>query len=104
MLLIGEDVPQGVLIRDDELILSYATRGMEPIRGFMEFVNGSIAVLQKYSNAKVIIGGRNRCAYSYGPKDKSKQWKEVAISEYEEKTDRQSKVYGADEVAITEIY
>ena len=57
---------------------------MEPIRGLW-FVNGSIAVLQKCSNAKVIIGGRNRCAYSYGPKDKSKGWKEVAISEYEEK-------------------
>lgn len=81
--LYSEEIAKGIVINKDELILSYATRGMEPLRGFMEFVRGSIEVLKTYKKAKVIIGGRDRCAYSYGPLN-FETWKAEAVTLYKE--------------------
>ena len=81
--IIGEDMKEPVLIKSTEKILSYATRGMEPIRGFMEFVDGSINALKSNVVSRVIIGGRDRCAYSYRPKGEL-SWKELAIKKYKE--------------------
>ena len=48
----------------------------------MEFVDGSINALKSNVVSRVIIGGRDRCAYSYMPKVNCQ--KELAIKKYKE--------------------
>ena len=52
-----------LVLKQDDLLLSYATRGMEPMRGFPQFMRGLPELLKKIPNLKVLIGGRDRSAY-----------------------------------------
>ena len=45
------------------LRLTYATRGMEPMRGFPEFVEALPLLLRRHSNLEVVIAGDDRVAY-----------------------------------------
>ncbi len=45
------------------LRLTYATRGMEPMRGFPEFIQAIPKLLDSYSNLEVVIAGEDRVAY-----------------------------------------
>ena len=58
-----------VCIEPKDLLLSYATRGMEPLRGFPEFMRTLPSLLSEFPNLKVIVGGRDRSAY--GPEASS---------------------------------
>lgn len=48
---------------DDRLRLTYATRGMEPMRGFPEFVEALPPLFERFSNLEVVIAGDDRVAY-----------------------------------------
>ncbi|TCO74047.1 glycosyltransferase [Rhodovulum euryhalinum] len=73
------DVP-GVALPDDAEIVSYATRGMEPTRGFPEFMR-AVAVLQaRRPRLHVVIGGQDRVAYGAQPTD-GKGWKARMLDE-----------------------
>ena len=75
----GED--NALTINKGELLLTYATRGMEPLRGFPEFVRAIPTLLEKLPNLKILIGGRDRSAY--GPRCPSHEgsWKEMMLEE-----------------------
>lgn len=45
------------------LRLTYATRGMEPMRGFPEFVKVLIPLLKRFPQLEVVIAGDDRVAY-----------------------------------------
>lgn len=45
------------------LRLTYATRGMEPMRGFPEFVQALPPILDRYPSLEVVIAGDDRVAY-----------------------------------------
>ena len=47
----------------DRLRLTYATRGMEPMRGFPEFVQSLPTLLERYPSLEVVIAGEDRVAY-----------------------------------------
>ena len=47
----------------DRLRLTYATRGMEPMRGFPEFVEVLPELLRRLPNVEVLIAGKDRVAY-----------------------------------------
>ena len=47
----------------DCLRLTYATRGMEPMRGFPEFVEVLPELLQRFPKLEVLIAGEDRVAY-----------------------------------------
>ena len=47
----------------NRLRLTYATRGMEPMRGFPEFVRALPQLLERFSNLEVVIAGDDRVAY-----------------------------------------
>lgn len=47
----------------NRLRLTYATRGMEPMRGFPEFVQALPPLMSHFSNLEVIIAGDDRVAY-----------------------------------------
>ena len=46
-------------------ILSYATRGMEPLRGFPEFMRALPNAFQTIKDLHIVIAGADRCAYSH---------------------------------------
>ena len=47
----------------DRLRLTYSTRGMEPMRGFPEFVRALPPLFERFSNLEVVIAGDDRVAY-----------------------------------------
>ena len=47
----------------NRLRLTYATRGMEPMRGFPEFVQALPPLLSRFSNLEVVVAGDDRVAY-----------------------------------------
>ena len=57
------------------------TRGMEPIRGFPEFMRTVPKILGEDKNIRVIIAGRDRAAYSYQAPAEGGSWKQFMISE-----------------------
>lgn len=72
-------------IRPTDMVLSYGTRGMEPVRGFPEFMRSLPSLLGKYEHLKVIIAGADRRAYSYDSPIKGGSWKEYLMNELQEK-------------------
>ena len=68
-------------IQSNEYLLTYATRGMEPLRGFPEFLRALPHLLEQLPNLKVLIGGRDRSAY--GPKCPTHDgsWKEMMLDQ-----------------------
>ena len=79
--LIGESLDQPLILKPDDRVLSYATRGMEPLRGFPEFLRALPHLLEQLPNLKVLIGGRDRSAY--GPKCPTHHgsWKEMVLDQ-----------------------
>ena len=51
-------------IKKESTIISYATRGMEPLR-FSRIHAGTAKAIHGKAELKVIIAGVDRCAYSY---------------------------------------
>lgn len=73
------------LIKDKNLelsakdeVITYATRGMEPYRGFPEFMEAAEIILKKRPNAHVVIAGANAVCYS--PKLQQGTYKELMLN------------------------
>jgi glycosyltransferase involved in cell wall biosynthesis len=64
-----------VQLEADDLVLSYATRGMEPLRGFPELMRALPDLLQRFPHLKVVIAGQDRRAYSYDAPSHDGSWK-----------------------------
>lgn len=62
-------------------VLSYTTRGMEPLRGFPEFMRALPSLLAAFPQLQVVIAGRDRVAYSYAAPSHSGSWKEHLLAE-----------------------
>lgn len=62
-------------------LLSYATRGMEPLRGFPEFMRALPAVLAAHPQLQVLIGGRDRSAYGVPAASNGGSWKQALLEE-----------------------
>lgn len=74
-------------LSDAPEIITYATRGMEPHRGFPEFMR-ALAVLQKRRpRLRAVIAGQDRVAY--GPKlPEGRSWKRIMLDELDLDLDR----------------
>ena len=72
-------------IESNVRLLSYATRGMEPLRGFPEFVRSLPKLFNYYSDLRVVIAGADRQAYSYGAPTNNGSWKQHLLKELEGK-------------------
>lgn len=49
--------------QQEKCVITYATRGMEPIRGFTEMINAMNKVLNEYANIELIIAGEDKVFY-----------------------------------------
>ena len=72
---------QVIEIPDSVPLLTYATRGMEPLRGFPEFLRAAAYAQQQLPNLHVVVAGDDRIAYSYGSQHKSGSWKHQLLEE-----------------------
>jgi glycosyltransferase involved in cell wall biosynthesis len=68
-------------IKADERLLSYATRGMEPLRGFPEFMQSLPSLLAEDPKLRVMIAGRDVCAYSYKAPRPDGSWKQHCLEQ-----------------------
>lgn len=73
---IGLNIPQG------KEIVTYATRGMEPYRGFPQFMEAASILLKKRPDCHVVISGKNQV--SYGRKlGKGRSFKEMMMDRFD---------------------
>ncbi|GAA0303608.1 glycosyltransferase [Rhodovulum strictum] len=73
------DLP-GVTIPEGAEIVSYATRGMEPTRGFPDFMRALALLQARRPGLHAVIGGQDRAAYGAGPPDGT-SWKRHMLAE-----------------------
>ena len=81
--LIGEYLEHPLTIQPGDRVLSYATRGMEPLRGFPQFLIAAVHALQCNPNLQVVIAGRDRRAYSYDAASHDGSWKQHLLAQLE---------------------
>lgn len=62
-------------------IVTYATRGMEPYRGFPQFVEAAHLLQKRRPNVHVVIGGEDRVAYGKKAPD-GKTFKQIALEKF----------------------
>ena len=81
------DKDQVLQFSSDQLLLTYGTRGMEPLRGFPEFMRAAAAAQQMYPELQVIVFGNDRLAYSYASPHSSGSWKQFLLEELKDQLD-----------------
>ncbi|MBH8553695.1 glycosyltransferase [Nostocaceae cyanobacterium CENA357] len=65
-----------------EELVTYVARGMEPYRGFPQFIEAVALLQQKRPNCHVVIVGENRVAYGKPLRD-GKTYKEAMLEQYD---------------------
>ena len=70
----------GLPLQGDEEIITYATRGMEPYRGFPQFMQALALVLAERPQAHAVIAGEDRICYG-SPRPDGTSWKEYMLSQ-----------------------
>ena len=70
----------GLDLSDATEIVTYATRGMEPYRGFPQFLTAAVEVVRRRPHCHVVIGGEDRSCYGPPPAP-DKTWKQVLMEE-----------------------
>ena len=68
-------------IPEKGIIVSYATRGMETLRGFPEFMRALPGLFEEEESLYAVIAGADRRAYSYNAPITSGSWKEYLLEE-----------------------
>ena len=74
-------------IGKNDKILTYATRGMEPIRGFPEFIRSLPNVMNQIKDLHIYIAGADKRAYSYDAPSANGSWKNYLLKELGDKLD-----------------
>ena len=77
----------GLPLQGDEEIITYATRGMEPYRGFPQFMQALALVLAERPQAHAVIAGEDRICYG-SPRPDGKSWKEYMLNQVRLPMDR----------------
>lgn len=73
-------LPQSnIKLTSNDEVVTYATRGMEPYRGFPEFMRMAEKLLQKRPNTQIVIAGEDRVCYGVPPKEGS--YKKMMLNE-----------------------
>lgn len=72
----------GGLVPETAPVVTYATRGMEPHRGFPQFMAALARVLKRVPDAVAVIAGENRVAYG-GNALRRTDWKAEALARHD---------------------
>ena len=77
----NRDTKEKFEISKDTRLISYATRGMEPLRGFPEFMRSLPRLFKRYDDLQVVVAGADRRAYSYDAPSHEGSWKNHLLAE-----------------------
>ncbi|MFK7877781.1 MAG: glycosyltransferase [Paracoccaceae bacterium] len=66
----------------DAKIVTFATRGMEPARGFPTFMEAAARILKQRADIHIVIAGGEKSHYGPAPKDHD-SWKAKALAEHD---------------------
>lgn len=77
----NRETGEAFLIPAGAPVLSYATRGMETLRGFPEFLRCAATLLAEMPELRVVVAGADRRAYSYDAPSHGGSWKEHVLAE-----------------------
>lgn len=72
---------ENVVLKAGSRVLSYATRGMETLRGFPEFLRALPSMLETFPDLEVVIAGKDRRAYSFDAPSHDGSWKYHVMSQ-----------------------
>jgi glycosyltransferase involved in cell wall biosynthesis len=78
---LASDCGTEIALSEGDLVLTYATRGMEPLRGFTELMRALPPLLQRFPQLRVVIAGKDRRAYSYDAPSHDGSWKDHLLAE-----------------------
>ncbi|NKB73978.1 MAG: hypothetical protein GKR83_05610 [Synechococcus sp. s2_metabat2_7] len=82
--IVGRDSSSPLIIDPEALLLTYGTRGMEPLRGFSEFMRAASVAMEAFKDLQVVVFGADRVAYGMTA-DKcshpSGSWKDQMLQE-----------------------
>ena len=81
----NRDTCEQFTLEANKPMLTYATRGMEPLRGFPEFMRSLPEAFRDIKDLQVVIAGADRCAYSYPAPSHNGSWKHYMMDEIKEK-------------------
>ncbi|BEV35476.1 glycosyltransferase [Synechococcus sp. M16CYN] len=76
-----------VILQSSDRVLTYATRGMEPLRGFPQFMRAAAVAQQANSDVQVVIAGNDRVVYSHHSAHPSGSWKQQMLKELSDQLD-----------------
>ena len=86
----GTEMSSGLTIRPGQLLLTYGTRGMDPLRGFPEFMRAASKAQKVYSELQVIVFGNDKNVYNMpctNSSHSSGSWKAQLLEELSDKID-----------------
>ena len=86
-LVLNADSDAPLQFTSDQLLLTYGTRGMEPLRGFPEFMRAAAAAQQAFPHLQVVVFGNDRAAYGFQSPHESGSWKQYMLDELEGQLD-----------------
>lgn len=70
----------GLVLSDAAEIVTYATSGMDPYRGFPQFLHAAATLLEKRPGCHVVVGGTD--SVLYGPRrPDGRSWREAVLAE-----------------------
>ena len=75
-------LPDGQVLGPGVPVVTYASRNLEPMRGFDRFLHGLVVLQQRKPEAQVLIAGSSGSSYSGTPAE-GKTWKDVACEAVE---------------------
>jgi glycosyltransferase involved in cell wall biosynthesis len=61
-------------------VVTYATRGMEPYRGFPQFMKAADLLLRRHPDLRIVVAGSDQVAYSGRPTDGQGSYLEQALA------------------------
>ena len=83
----GSDLSESLILPAEVPILTYGTRGMEPMRGFPQFMRAAAHAQKTFSDLHVVVFGKDRVAYGMSEIEcphKSGSWKTALLEELSE--------------------
>ena len=81
IILRNRDTREPFTIPQNSKVISYATRGMETLRGFPEFMRALPSLLNEHQDLYAVIAGADRRAYSHDAPSHGGSWKDHMLSE-----------------------
>jgi len=84
----GREQQQPLDLHPQQRVLSMAARGLEPLRGFPEFMRMLPDLMRTYPDLQVVVVGQDRVAYSYPAPTHAGSWKSHLLKELEGQLDR----------------